>query len=90
MRAMPNLIRDASDMEYRRNLAFAIIGCGSAGKTGGALKAACDPSLVRAAKAAKQHEGCRTTASGEEVFTTQILTQVTAQVGTFPLKKKPR
>lgn len=62
-------------MEYKRNLHFAIIGCGSAGKNraaalpGGTLKVACDPSLVRAAEAAKQHEGCRTTPSSEEVFT---------------------
>jgi predicted dehydrogenase len=71
---MVNFIGDACDMEYRRNLRFAIIGCGSAGSKRssalppGAVQVACDSSLTQAAEIAKQHHGCRATVSSEDVF----------------------
>jgi predicted dehydrogenase len=71
---MPNIVRDAGDMEYRSNVRFAIIGCGSAGKNRsaalprGALHVACDTNLTRAAEIAKQHNSCRATVCNEEII----------------------
>jgi len=59
-------------MEYRRNLRFAIIGCGSAGKNraaalpSGALRIACDSNLTRAEEVAARQEGCRATVSNKD------------------------
>jgi predicted dehydrogenase len=71
---MPNFISDACEKQYRRNLRFAIIGCGSAGKKrsaalrSGAVQVACDSMLAQAEEIAKRHNGCRATVSDEETI----------------------
>jgi predicted dehydrogenase len=60
--------------QYRTDLGFAIIGCGSAGKrraaalSSGDLRIACDRDLSRAREVAREHVGCRVTANEQDAI----------------------